>query len=228
MDIVYILKNGGTFEELRYSLRSLENFPHDNVWFYGGSPEGLIPDRQAAFQQDGMNKWEKVRNSLFKVCQNEEVSKEFWLFNDDFFCMRPCEGIPPYYDGTLYERIVEVEDRNRAFSPYSRELRRTARILQENGLGVKNYAVHMPMLIDREKALEVLEKFEECPMFRSLYGNYWNVGGRNHKDVKIYEPDEIPDPKADWLSTSDMSFRKGKVGIYIRDVFGKAGQYERR
>lgn len=228
MDIVYILKNGGTFEELRYSLRSLDNFPHDNVWFYGGNPEGLIPDRQAAFQQDGKNKWEKVRNSLFKVCQNEEISKEFWLFNDDFFCMRPCEGIPPYYDGTLYKRIVAVEQRYRGFSPYSSELRRTVRILEENGLDVKNYAVHMPMLIDREKALVVLDRFSECPMFRSLYGNYWNVGGVEHKDVKIYLQNEEPDPESDWLSTSDLSFRQGAVGEYIRSVFEKAGVYERQ
>lgn len=226
-DIVYILKNNIQPNELRYSLRSLKNFPHGEVWFFGGVPEGLVPDRQVAFQQYGDSKWEKVRNSLFKVCQNEEISKEFWLFNDDFFCMRPCEGIPPYYDGTLYKRIVAVEQRHRGFSPYSRELRRTVGILEGNGLDVKNYAVHIPMLIDREKALVVLDKFSECPMFRSLYGNYWSIGGVEHNDVKIYLQNEEPDPESVWLSTSDLSFSRGRVGEYIRSVFTEESVYER-
>ena len=35
-DIVYFVKDTDTNEELRYSLRSLANFPHGKVWFYGG------------------------------------------------------------------------------------------------------------------------------------------------------------------------------------------------
>lgn len=35
-DAVYILKNDIDPSELRYSLRSLENFPHGKVWFFKG------------------------------------------------------------------------------------------------------------------------------------------------------------------------------------------------
>lgn len=45
-DIVYILKNDVKPDEIRYSLRSIEqNLEHGNVWFFGGIPEGIRPDR---------------------------------------------------------------------------------------------------------------------------------------------------------------------------------------
>ena len=90
-----------------------------------------------------------------------------------------------------------------------------------------NYAVHMPMLINKDKAREVLNTFSDVPMFRSLYGNYWSIGGIDRDDVKITKPDVYPDPDTDWLSTSDGSFRYGKVGEFIRVQFPEASKYER-
>ena len=226
MDIVYILKNGPLTEELRYSLRSLKNFPHGKVWFFGGAPEGIKPDEAVEFQQEGETKWERVRNSLYKVCRTEEITPDFWLFNDDFFCMKPCMGIPTYYNGDLYSRVAEITERNHGASAYSKELRRTAQMLESEGCGVLNYAVHLPMLINRHDAIKVLDAFSDVPMFRSLYGNYMSVGGVDRKDVKIYSPLEEPDHEADWLSTTDISFRFGKVGVYIRSVFQAPSEYE--
>lgn len=227
MDVVYILRNGIDSEELKYSLRSLKNFPHDKVWFFGGVPKGLKPDVQVAFRQEGRNKWEKVRNSLIRVCKTEELSSSFWLFNDDFFCMKPCGYFPPIFNGTLYSRIVEIEDKAKAMTPYSLQLRKTAELLDSKDMDVLNYAVHLPMLIDKQRALVVLDEFKTCPMFRSLYGNSCGIGGLFHKDVKIYDPKEEPDPDAYWLSTTNESFKRGRVGEYIRSVFKEESMYER-
>lgn len=227
MDVVYILKNDIDPSELRYSIRSLANFPHGKVWFFGGDPEGLTPDRQVSIRQHGATKWDKVRNTLAAVCETEEVSSSFWLFNDDFFCMKPCDGIPPVFDGTLYSRIVEIENRARCMSPYSLQLRKAAELLDSKGMDVLNYAVHMPILIDKQRALVTLDEFKHCPMFRSLYGNSCGIGGVFHKDVKIYDPKEEPDPDADWLSTTNQSFNRGRVGEYIRSVFTEESAYER-
>ena len=84
------------------------------------------------------------------------------------------------------------------------------------------------MLINREKALEVLDSFFGCPMFRSLYGNYCDIKGEDRKDVKIYQLNEEPDPDAEWLSTTNVSFKHGAVGRYIRDQFREACEYEIR
>ena len=60
-DIVYILKNNYTSDELTYSIRSVcKNFPYRKIWFYGGAPEGIMPDVFVEYQQSGNNKWENV------------------------------------------------------------------------------------------------------------------------------------------------------------------------
>ena len=64
-DIVYFVKESESNEELRYSLRSLVNFPHRYVWFYGGCPEGLNPDFHVPVKQDKDNKWKNVSMMLY-------------------------------------------------------------------------------------------------------------------------------------------------------------------
>ena len=51
-DIVYFLKDTYYNEELRYSLRSVEeNFPHARVVFAGGCPVGFKPDLHIEIEQ---------------------------------------------------------------------------------------------------------------------------------------------------------------------------------
>lgn len=226
-DIVYIVKNGIDPYELTYSLRSLKHFPHGNVWIYGGEPEGIKADRQVAFRQKGINKWEKVKNSLQMVCENDEITEDFWLFNDDFFCMRNCLDLAPIYHGTIHDRVQELKKRHRT-SEYMMKLLQTEAMLRKHGCDTLNYAVHMPMLVNREKAIEVLDVFGRQPMFRCLYGNYVGIGGEDREDVKIYKTDEEPDHEAEWLSTTNETFAKGLVGEYIRSRLKEASKYEIR
>jgi hypothetical protein len=82
------------------------------------------------------------------------------------------------------------------------------------------------MLVDKKKMLEALETFPDCPMFRSLYGNYAEIGGVQHNDVKIDNTDDsIPDG-ADFVSTTDGSFRCGVVGAQIRRLFPEKCKYD--
>ena len=72
--------------------------------------------------------------------------------------------------------------------------------------------------MNKYKLREVLNKFDKATMIRSVYGNYWKVGGMNRPDVKISDRTTEPDRKAKFLSTSDGSWY-GKVGDYIREQF---------
>ena len=129
MDIVYILKKDIQSDELRYSLRSLKNFPHDKVWFFGGIPEDLKPDRAVYVEQRGTTTWAKVRNTIELVCRTREVSDDFWLFNDDFFVMKPVDEWTPKYDRTLYRRVEQIKSRhNGAGSLYTAQLEITREI----------------------------------------------------------------------------------------------------
>ncbi len=231
-DVVYFLKQSPTNEELRYSLRSLEkNWQYRDVWFYGGCPDGLKPDHHVALRQTEASKWQRVRGMVYQACKNDNITEDFWLFNDDFFVLKPkSENMPPQYNKTLEERIKRIEDRNGCPDEYTMRLRHLVKTLKTASKGTLDYAVHKPILINRKQMLEVLEKFPDEPMIRALYGNYWKIGGVSKHDMKIktldYNKMSIVMRDWDFLSTSDVSFSNGKVGRYIRDKFKNKSRFE--
>ena len=230
LDVVYILKNDISSEEIRYSLRSVEeNFPHRKVFFFGGRPPMINPDVMVPIHQFGMNKWEKVRNSLIKVCQNDEVTDDFFLFNDDFYILKPVdtENFINFSDGDLEGRAKDIIHRYGKGSQYSTQLLQTATFLKAHGKPSKSFVLHLPMLINKQKALEVLTMKGMPPMFRSLYANMAEVPYETRKDVKIYTNDLTPGEDWDYLSTTDESFRDGEVGKWIRARFPNPSRFEK-
>ena len=227
-DVVYILKEDIKPNELRYSLRSIEqNLPHKNVWFFGGQPEGLVPDKAFPMHQKGILKWQKARSSLVEACKNPDVSNKFWLFNDDFFVLKPMMSDEPLFGGMLHDHILRIEHRhNDKHTAYTRALRYCEEVLKDAELTTFDYALHLPMLIDKKKMLEALETFPDCPMFRSIYGNYAEIGGVQHDDVKIVSVTDHVPRDADYVSTGDSSFLYGQVGYDIRKRFPEACKYE--
>lgn len=223
-DIVYFVKEAPLNEELVYSLRSVEaNFPHGKVWIYGGLPKNIKPDEYVYQHQVGM-KWERVRNMVFQACLNNAITEDFWIFNDDFFVMKPVENPQNYYDRTLEKRADEIEERN-GRSIYTMRLRSLANLLKSEGFETKNYAVHLPMLINRKKMLEVLDKYPRQAMFRALYGNFWNIGGTEHGDVKIKGDAPLDCMNPDFLSSSDLTWIR-PVGAYVRKQFTEPSRFE--
>jgi hypothetical protein len=227
-DIVYFVKQQPFNEELRYSVRSVEkNFPYNKIWFYGGCPLGLKPDEHIFVKQDKPTKWENVKKMLYEVCRNDDITENFWLFNDDFFIMEKIDEPKNYYNGSLENRIKEIENRRKGHkSEYSVNLEITKQLLEEQGYPTLNYAVHIPMLINRKKALETLNKFPDSPMFRSLYGNYVKLPAVDMPDVKIHQPSVRPKDNAIMLSSSDRSFEIGYIGVVIKDKFRNKSKYE--
>lgn len=227
-DIIYILRAGKN-EELRYSLRSVEkNYPHKRVIFYGGKPDGIEPDLFVPYTQPGDTKWEKVRNTIELICKNGNITEDFWLFNDDFFIMKPVENPVNYYDGTLEGRIAQIEKSIFGrHSIYSNMLRHTLRTLKLAGIGRPlNYAHHTPMLISRKKMLETIERYPNEPMFRALYGNLNHIGGVDMPDVKFYQ-NRQPWPIGTYASTADESWQHEKIGQIIRGKFALRSRFER-
>lgn len=228
-DIVYLLRDGAN-EELRYSLRSVdENFAHRKVWFVGGQPDGLTPDGRMPIEQTGANKFERVRNMLIECCKNDNITEDFWLFNDDFFVMHPAGGdTPQWTNGTLERRIQEIENRENNGMPtiYSNQLRHLVETLTKDGHPTLNYAVHKPMLINRKKALEVLTKYPHEPMFRALYGNYWRIDATDDFDCKIRRCDRPLKREKPFISTSDLSFNHGVIGSQLQQRFKHKSRFE--
>ena len=224
-DIVYIIKDDLPTTELKYSLRSVEaNFPHRLVWFVGGKPDSLKPDRMLRHSQTGPTKWDRIKSSMLEVVKQDELSDEFFLFNDDFFVMKPFEGeFINYVDGTLDDRINEFRLENN-MNRYAQTLVAARNELASSGFETMNFEVHMPMLFKKADVSEALKKCPS-PQMRSIYGNVTGCEFMQHKDVKIHQVNMVPQD-ADFLSTSDKSFVFGEVGMYIRKVFDKSSRFE--
>lgn len=224
-DIVYILRNGINTDEIRYSLRSVEkNFPVNRVWFYGGKPEGITPDRYVPVEQQGASRFQKVTNTIKRICLNDEITDTFYLFNDDFFIMKPVEEVPLIASGTIAERQADIKARHGFASRYSQRLGRTAEGLQHKGYDTLCYAVHLPMPVDRKKALEVMGLYTDDPMFRCLYGNYVGQNTVIMPDCKVFN-NEDPFIDTTFLSTDDTAWNN-KAGEYIRSIFTEPSRWE--
>ena len=224
-DIVYILKPELDTEELIYSVRSVvKNFPYRKIWFVGGKPDRITPDVMIPHKQTGEDKWSLIRSSMVRVVGEEELTDRFFLFNDDFFVKKFKGTFVNYVDGSLTERIAELRELNPWLNPYGRTLLKAREELKSLGYGEKNFDVHLPMLFT--KAL-VKESILQCssPQMRSVYGNITQEPTIEHKDVKVYDLESVPED-ADFLSTNDNTFKKGRVGEYIRGVFSTPTKYE--
>lgn len=225
-DIIYILKDNITTTELKYSLRSVEeNFPHRYVFFVGGQPKGLKPDFAIKHQQIGDSKWAMIKSSMWKAVNCSELSDDFFLFNDDFFVMKPALGsFVNYADRTLSDRIEEFKKENPWLNPYARTLLKAKEELKTLGCPEVNYDVHMPMLFNKKLVKETINQCSS-PQFRSVYGNINRIPFIQHKDVKVYDMETIP-KNPDYLSTNDEVYRHGKVGMYIRATFTTPSRFE--
>lgn len=226
LDVVYILKEQLDTDELRYSLRSVEkNFPHRKVWFISGQPEGFKPDEKIEHKQAGANKWDQIKSSMWKVLENEDITEDFYLFNDDFFIMKPVKGkFVNMVDGTLERRIIELVTDCKGYNSYAKTLLKANEELKTLGCPQMNYDLHTPMLINKEKARNSIGKCSS-PQLRSIYGNINRSPYVIHPDVKVYDMESVPEDP-DYLSTNDTTFEKGKIGQYIRDTFSKPSRFE--
>ena len=224
-DIVYILRDNIDPEELRYSLRSVEkNFPHNKVWFIGGKAKGLKPDGAIYHQQSGPTKWDYIKSSMWKAIECDEITSEFFLFNDDFFIMKPFKGkFVNFIDKELEDRIEELH-KGTGMTAYCRTLFKAMNELRALRLPEHNFEVHLPMLVDKN-GMSIALKRISSPQMRSAYGNVNLIPYKQHTDVKVYDMESVPSD-ADFLSTNDETFRNGKVGEFIRQSFPERSRFE--
>ena len=227
MDIVYLVKDTQENEELRYSLRTVQdNFPHDRVFFVGGKPNGLEPDGLIMVSQDGFTKWDNTHKMIQAVCLCDELSDDVVLFNDDFFVMKPVPGVEYYYEGMLSEKYAKLKQQFPNSPKYRSRLGNAIQMLHDKMYGTFNYEVHLPFVFNRKEMLQLYKEFPYGSAMRSMYANRFNKGGVNTSDVKIYNDSQIITGEETFLSTTDRSFKELKVGDRIRKAFPHKSIFE--
>jgi hypothetical protein len=228
MDLVYICRDGEN-EELRYSIRSaVNNLPHDKIWVVGGKPDWYTGNYIKVDQ--GRAKYKNARNSLKAICDSEEISESFILMNDDFYIINKVESVPYMYAGTLDDKIKQREDIFNG-NTYTTLLRNTLGYLSRKKINVAlDYELHVPMVMEKRKLSKVLKL---SGLWRSVYGNVFNVGGVKIRDVKVYDKKDkfyinsydINNLELDYLSSNDDSFETVKT-LILEERFPFKTTYE--
>jgi len=210
MNFVYICKEGLN-EELKYSIRSVvKSFPDSNIWVVGGKPDWYVGNYIKVEQKE--SKYKNAVENLKKICLSPEISNTFILMNDDFYIIKKINDIETYHGGYLLNKINLYQKIN-GNSNYTRRLAATYRKI--TALGIENpidYELHVPMIMEKEKLSEVL-KYSDQFLWRSMYGNIYNVGGVEMQDVKVYtrgplvfKSYNLNIDQHTYLSSSDSSF----------------------
>jgi hypothetical protein len=183
MDFVYICKDGDN-EELRYSIRSVNaSFPEANIWVVGGRPGWYVGNYIKVDQT--LTKYKNAFYNLKSITESSDISESFILMNDDFYIVRKIDSINTYHGGSLLEKINLYQKIN-SNSGYTRKLSATYKKVVSLGIeDALDYELHVPMIMEKEKLKEVL-KYQDQFLWRSIYGNLFNVGGEQIEDVKVY------------------------------------------
>jgi hypothetical protein len=228
MDLVYICRSGEN-EELRYSIRSaVKNLPHDKIWVVGGKPHWYTGNYIQVDQT--RNKYGNARRNLKALAESDEISESFVLMNDDFYILNKIDSVPYMHAKTLDEKIRIREDLFSGNS-YNKLLRETIRVVSKKVDGpILDYELHVPMVMEKKKLLQVLNFMG---LWRSTYGNLFDVGGIEITDVKVYVESSVFYPnsyrmdnlKYDYLSSSDDSFELMKSTI-LEKLFDTKSSYE--
>jgi hypothetical protein len=230
MDFVYICKDGNN-EELRYSIRSVvENFPDSKIWVVGGKPSWYTGNYIEVNQN--LSKYRNAIENLKALCNSEDISDRFVLMNDDFYIVKNIDSIKDYHGGPLLEKINLYQKLN-SNSNYTRKLAATYKKIKS--LGIENpldYELHVPMVMEKEKLKQTLQNNYQF-LWRSIYGNVFNVGGEQMEDVKVYVKGPLVlksyNLKKDdhiYLSSADTSFDILFNNI-LKKQFTQKTKYER-
>jgi len=227
LDLVYICKEGPN-EELRYSIRSaVKNLTFDNLWVVGGKPNWYIGNYLEVAQNK--SKYLNARNNLRALCNSSQISESFILMNDDFYIIKKVAEVPYMHGGLLSSKIKKYEEIT-GKTRYVLMLKKTfTNLFRRFKNEVLDYELHVPMIMEKEKLLKVLEAPD---LWRSRYGNTYGVGGREIDDVKVYSTGSLVKKsydinvlKYDYLSSNDDSFALLKEKV-LEVNFPEATIYE--
>jgi hypothetical protein len=232
-DVLYILGDGSTWNnrELRYSLRSVDLYlPHDRVFIAGSCPDWCSA-YHIPVEDIGPG---KLANSVYKLTvalQSGLLADEIVLMNDDFFLLEKRDPLPVAHKGRLAESLTNHPSHQ---GYYYTAMVSMLRELEEVGIeDPLDYGLHVPFLLRRDWAMQVLQDCEELEdegyLFRTAYGNLLGIGGERAEDVKQHGFRWEAPPAGQWcFSTDDVMVNNRRFQEFMARTYQKPSRYECR
>ena len=234
MDIVYLIKKTELNEELRYSLRSLANIPHNKVFIVGDCPNFI--NEETVFYIPNIKKesrYETTTNHTKLACQCDELSQDFILMNDDFFILNPItEEDLKLNRGLMQEQVNFYHKNHKPLTNYDLLVEQAMNELKLQGFeNPISFELHTPMIINKINFLSILSKINKNSLHcckRSVYGNYFIKQSKAINDVKILSSHIFKQEvqgRYNLLSCSESCW--GKIRPFIINKFPEKSIYEK-
>lgn len=220
-DVVYYVRNGKRNEELRYSLRSLANLPHERVYIVGYTPPWVAGVTSIPGNLVHTGPQYTAVDNLLRACDAVDAER-FVIFNDDFYVTEPIEAVPSWHAGPLAQKAATTH------SGYGYAIKEALRQLNEMGhADPVAWTLHIPVLVVRKALATVLggliPRGRVLPEWRTMYGNLTSQSGEQHADVKVRRRSESV-PQGPLLSSLDGAFYR--VLPTLRSLFPEPCAYE--
>ena len=211
MDVVYILGHGSLSadEEIKYSVRSLERNMLDlgAIYVVGSKSKYLPWVKHISAYDEYPEKW---KNMLYKVrlaCEDEQITDEFLLMNDDFFMLEP-------FHGSEY--------------PFYRAKRGDG-----GPNGMYSFQLHCPMRINKEWFLQMPLSLDMSGTYspRSFYANFFRAPATPGEDciLRVGEGVKSFDEQVagrDCFSIGDTLMTDKDFRMWLDQLFPEASRVE--
>lgn len=189
IDIVYILGKGSVWKdnELRYSLRSLEQYVTDyrNVFLIGHKP-AFLNDQviHIPYQDIYKNKATNIMAKVNRAAQDKRLSDDFMFWNDDYFALKPFSAVNyPYYYKCDLQHTSMINK-----GEYKLHVDATLKMLRALNLPYKNFDCHYPIIYNKFKVKNMIKKYDWSTdygyILRSMYCNHYGIPGEMKLDCK--------------------------------------------
>ncbi|AKR55711.1 hypothetical protein XM25_07850 [Devosia sp. H5989] len=221
MDIVYPYKSVPDDFELRYSLRSLVNVPHERVIVAGDRPIIISRDVVHVTVDPVADRYQSSTTNIVAAIERAGVSGDFILMHDDMFVLEPW-SYQHEHRGTIEEYVRA----GGASGEYLARAASTRDLLQAHGIADPLFfGLHTPTVYNAERVLDLVREFEgQRYLLRTLYHNLFLAPSRQRDDVKVRAWSGSVD--GDILSISDECAAHPGFKAWIAARFPERCSYE--
>jgi mannosyltransferase OCH1-like enzyme len=182
MDVIYPVETRYTTGILSRSVMTLGNLPHRNVYVIGGV-ERLRGLNYIEAKDGGIEPVDNIIKKLKIAINDNRISEDFILMNDDILILKPFSKIPYYHRGKI-----------KAFVGGDYWKDRLPVLLKRFPEG-NIFNVHFPMIMNKAKLKEMLKTEDLSAIgkscLRTWYANYCGIEGELGEDYKVYKKGDV-------------------------------------
>lgn len=208
LNILYVLGPSSLSKwnnnEIRYSLRSLNNAPVGWIGIAGPEMPAFltgIEHIRVPHQEDG-SRYHNTQRQILAACSKEHLPEDMVLFNDDFIV----RGLEHWDWPTMHRGAVLKRD---IAHPWKQSVVNTIKWLEARGIADPvSYEGHTPFPFSKTLAKPLLENIlseKEILQFRTAYGNLNHIGGKRFPNAKREDPSKWPANFPFWSLPSEPS-----------------------